>query len=429
MGGWRDTVRLPGAPAPAAPKSWRDTVQQPQSPLAEAWAHPIQPNSQDFQPTEEMPVQRTPAQAVTTLAGMAGGGLVDTAGLAGYLGRQGVNAAAGAFNGYNNAPEGGKMSGALKGAGIAAGLGTAAEGVAAAAPPAADYLMQKAVGMRQFLSGAGTRLLDMVGPGTKSAMKQAIDAAGPGAEAAVQDAASKVSPADPQELANLIKGRASAHVTPDSGDMYNPAIPATIAAKAEHIAAMGGAEAGSPAITTTRTSSILDASGRPIEQTVTTPATAPVQGKLTGADLVSLKRQAEGEAGYSAAGTPLQTAEGGMGRATGNWAREKLGPETGEALANQQALVLGSKALSRPTNPQQGLPLTTLAAGMAGSKGGLIPAIADAATAQLARTPLATSMAAYGAKNLVTPAAKALRSGAGTTLYNAFFGGQSGNGQ
>jgi hypothetical protein len=246
------------------------------------------------------------------------------------LGRIGIGAVSGAAQNAADRNDARPMAekagwGAVRGGSLATG----GELVAKGGNKLADWLMQKAVGMKKFLPGAGNTLVDEGMWGTKNMMANQVGPKLDAAEEALQSAAGSLpGKADPKELANNMFARGQQRfVTPDSGS----------------------------------TSPLVQGDLDKVIDIASQTEKLPLQ---SGRDLVSIKRQGDW-GGYTASGTPATALDSELGRMQGDWARSKLGDmsqglETTvpDILKREQALTLAKKGLTRPdslsSNPISG---------------------------------------------------------------------------
>ena len=334
-------------------------------------------------------------------------GAMPVEGVGSLLGRAAIRSGIGAATGAASAPDGSRTAGAVTGGIAGPVLGAAGDTAASAGGSLADWLSQKSVGIRKYIPGVGTRLLDQGVYGTKQGMEDTVRGALPGAEQAVQDAALGItSKFDPETFASAVQAKAKNYITPDSGDTLNQAEIQKIHDTAERLRSMGSDSGES------------------------TADVANTQ-QLTARDVLSLKRQADNDA-YLASGNKGASLDAELAGVIGDTARSQLneasGGATGEALANQQALIKAKQSLNRPETVRQGVPMSTLfGSSIGGGVGGLPGAAAGAGVAQAARSPLVQSVTAKGLNE-----ASPLAQGAGRlspSLMNLLYGNSSGGAQ
>lgn len=247
-------------------------------------------------------------------------------GPAGALARIGVGAAAGAAENATNRNDPRSLlerstMGALRGGTIGAG----GELVAKGAGKAADWAMQKAVGIKKYIPGVGNTLVDEGMVGTKNMMAGQAESRLAAAENELQNAAASIPGTRPtNQLADAATQRGNKLVTPNSG-ITLPTVQGDLD-KANDLAGW-----------------------------------LRKQQPQTARDMVSLKRQGDWGS-FTKAGDQATSMDADLGVAVANAARGELadmskGLQTTipDILKREQALTLAKKALERPETIPQGV--------------------------------------------------------------------------
>lgn len=256
-----------------------------------------------------------------SIENMAGARLLAPA--ASAMGRIGQNI------GMSGARAAGDTEGSLvdkaKAGGLAAflggGLSAAGEGVSAAGNKLADYLMQKSVGMRKNTPGVGNRLVDQGVWGTQKGMANQMETKIPEAEEAVQGVVNGMEGSVPSaSIADELSRKGQKFLNPDSGNPF-PGKEASYGLVKDTAESVGG------------------------------------MGNLSPQALLKLKRASDYE-GYTASGTPATSLKAELEQVQADKARGLLSEMSGgaskEALADEQALILANKALTKPETIHQG---------------------------------------------------------------------------
>lgn len=243
---------------------------------------------------------------------------------------------------------------------LGGGMSAAAEGVSAVGSKLGDYLMQRSVGMRKNTPGAGNRLVDQGVWGTKNHMTSQVESKLPEAENTVQEIVSGLpDKADPSEISAAVASRGDKFVLPN-GEIPPNVQPdaAKVQSAAKGISQLGGYQPEVPS------SSYEAVTGRtqygdPVSEARTTPGTPEKKGSLSMQDVLGLKRQGDW-VGYTNSGTPASSLDSELGRAQADASRSILERASGgaskDALADEQALILAKKALTKPETIHQGGP-------------------------------------------------------------------------
>lgn len=239
--------------------------------------------------------------------------------------RIGVNTAIGAVRGAMKEPAEGetRLGNAGSEAALSGGLAAGGEAIGSGSSKVADWLMQKASGMKKYIPGVGTRLVDQGLAGTKSMMANQVDEALPEAEKKVQGIVKGIPEnIEPHSLKDAIMRQG------DRFKLSTGEVPSNVKPymdKVRHTA-----------------ESFSDLTG----------------GKMSAEDLLRIKRQGDW-LGYSASGNPATSLEADMGRAQADEARNLLSGLSGgaskEALADEQALLLAKKGLNKPESIHSGI--------------------------------------------------------------------------
>lgn len=264
-------------------------------------------------------------------AGEAGGAIASGIATGSALPRGALSLAAqGLGTGFAQKPEGEDSLEARAGnAGtmgmVSTALGGAGKAMSASGNKLADWLMQKSVGMRKNIPGAGVRLVDQGVGGTKGMMQSQVSDKLPEAEARLQ-ALLQGAPgkASADELSSAIAARGKRFQLP-SGE-----VPGNVAKDFESVQQAAG--------------DIRKLGG----------------GQLSPQDLLSLKRQGD-YVGYTASGNPATSLQAELGQTQADKAREMLSRMTegasANALADEQALIMARKGLDRPESLGAGMSL------------------------------------------------------------------------
>jgi len=270
------------------------------------------------------PMSTLMKMGVTPVGGLAA---LSTDGL-GVVGKASMNAGGAGLQKYlSNLISGNSDRTQGVGGAMALGGGSSltADGLSAGAGKLADWLQQAASGMTKYRPGIGTNLINQGVWGTKNGMANQVSEMLPAKEQEVQQAVAG------------IKGNADAQGIGDAisrvGNKFN--LPST-----------GGVAPGM----------------EPYAQKVSDAAGAYQSmgegGELTPQDLLTAKRQGDW-LGYTNSGTPATSLEAEIGQAQADKARSMLSDmsegETARKLADEQALILAKKALTKPDAIPNGL--------------------------------------------------------------------------
>lgn len=190
----------------------------------------------------------------------------------------------------------------------------------------ADYLMQKAVGMRKYFPGIGNELIDQGLIGTKNRMASQVEEKLPEAEAKLQEIIKGVKGTHPaSQIADDVALRGSRFTLP-SGEVPSNVLPELekVRKASESIGSLGKYSGG----------------------------------QLSAPDLLALKRQGNW-LGYTAAGNPATSLEAELANTQASSAREALekltSGESKKALRVEEALLKAKTPLTKPDTISQGL--------------------------------------------------------------------------
>lgn len=268
------------------------------------------PNSNVVQgtPPMAMPVGQAP-DALMKIASFLG-----KSGALPSLARAGTNAAIGG------------IQGGLPGAAMGGALSVGGDALSGASGKVADYLAQKAVGMRKYIPGVGNDLNDLNVWGTRKGMAGDVPDKLAQQEGKLQDlAASLKGNVNSKDLSDAVSQHAKRFQLA-SGEVPLNVKPEMdkVRATAEGLSGLNG-------------------------------------GQLGAEDLIRLKRQGD-YLGYAASGNPATSLEADLGRAQADQARKSLSDlsqgqdETvPEILRKEKALILANKALDKPDVIHQGV--------------------------------------------------------------------------
>lgn len=250
--------------------------------------------------------------------GMAAAPMMEGAGLLSQMATQG--GAAGLQKYFSNLvdqkqdPTEGVVGNTALGALTQGGLGVASKG----ATKLADWLQQAASGMTKYRPGVGNNLVDQGIWGTKNSMANQVAEALPAKEQEVQDAVSSISGnSDVQPISDAISSLKGKFLQPSTGEAAPrmAGYAQKVSDAADEFSSMGEG------------------------------------GEATPQDLLSFKRQGDYDA-YTNSGNKATSLEAEIGQAQADKAREMLSSlsdgETARKLADEQALILAKKSLTKP---------------------------------------------------------------------------------
>lgn len=270
------------------------------------------------------PMDTLMKMGVTPTGGLAA---LSTDGL-GALGRASTNAGSAGLQKYlSNAVN--NDSDRTQGVGGAMALGVGgsltADAASAGSGKLADWLQQAATGMTKYKPGIGTNLINQGVWGTKNGMANQVSEMLPAKEQEVQQAVAGIKGnADAQAIGDAISRVGNKFSLPSTGD---------VAPNMEPYA-----------------QKVSDAAGA--------YQSMGEGGELTPQDLLTAKRQGDW-LGYTNSGTPATSLEAEIGQAQANKARSMLSDmsdgETARKLADEQALILAKKSLTKPDTIPNGL--------------------------------------------------------------------------
>lgn len=270
------------------------------------------------------PMSTLMKMGVTPVGGLAA---LSTDGL-GVLGKASTNAGSAGLQKYlSNLVNG--DSDRTQGVGGAMALGgggsLALDGIAAGTGKLADWLQQAAAGMTKYKPGIGTNLINQGVWGTKNSMANQVADMLPAKEQEVQQAVAGIKGnADAQDIGDAIS---------NVGNKFK--MPST-----------GGVSPG------------MDSYAQKVNDAADAYQSMGEGGELTPQDLLSAKRQGDW-LGYTNSGTPATSLEAEIGQAQADKARSLLSDmsegETARKLADEQALILAKKSLTKPDSIPNGL--------------------------------------------------------------------------
>lgn len=308
-------------PSDAQPRS---SIQVPSGPRGAA--------QQDIADLQDMPqgLKNGFAKVFAGL-GLGGAGSLATSGLTGIAGiaaRAGANAGSAGLQKYfsnildkKQDPSEGVVGNSLVGGGLSLG----ADAVSSGASKLADWLQQAASGMTKYRPGVGNNLVDQGIWGTKNGMANQVAEALPAKEQEVQNAVAGISGnSDSQPISDAIRRLGEKFKLPSTGEV--------------------GAN--------------MSGYAQKVNDAADEFASMGEGGELTPADLLATKRQGDW-VGYTNSGNKATSLEADIGNAQADKAREMLSNmsdgETARKLADEQALILATKALTKPDSIPNGL--------------------------------------------------------------------------
>jgi hypothetical protein len=270
------------------------------------------------------PMSTLMKMGVTPVGGLAA---LSTDGL-GVLGRASTNAGSAGLQKYlSNLVSG--NSDRTQGVGGAMALGgggsLALDTASAGAGKLADWLQQAASGMTKYKPGIGTNLINQGVWGTKNGMANQVADMLPAKEQEVQQAVAGIKGnADAQDIGDAISRVGNKFKMPSTGDV-------------------------SPG---------MDSYAQKVNDASDAYQSMGEGGELTPQDLLTAKRQGDW-LGYTNSGTPATSLEAEIGQEQADKARSMLSDmsegETAKKLADEQALILAKKALTKPDSIPNGL--------------------------------------------------------------------------
>lgn len=286
-------------------------------------------------------------------------------GLAAYLGRAGVNAAgAGAVGAAENPGEGSRVTNAVVAAATAGLSSVAAEGAGSTLGKGADYLMQKATGIKKYVPGIGQRLIDMGVQGSKSGMAEQVGSKYADVEDNIQDLVKGLEGnVSTKEIQDAVNQHTSKFLNPDTG--------APFAGKEPYV------------------NQIRDTA----ESLGNTPNMSPEA-------LLKYKRANDWVARNNS-GNIGASLDSELSNTQANGARSalyKLSPEVQDQMQNERALIMAKKGLSAPDTINKS-PISLSDIGMSGIGGAIGSgpgAVAGLAVSKAAKSPYVQSALAHG---------------------------------
>lgn len=292
------------------------------------------------------------------------------------LGRVGASAAANGLSGFLQKPSGeDTLEARGKDAGVGALIGAGAQGLGEGAGKAGDYLMQKAVGMRKYVPGMGTRIADEGLIGTKGMMARQADTGIQGHEKDLQSAVGQLQGnIEPESLADALRAKAGKY-TPTPGES------GPLPAPSENVKYINAAHDRADEALSRGT--MTPTEGLDISRKVAKPAYNP----LTGDELKGFQNELS------------QTEGGHIKSAIKQMGEDQDLPDVVNSLRGEEALYTAKKGLDRSTRLSDS-PMGLAGSGLAGAVAGYSAPSGHkteaALAAALAASPIGRSTAAQG---------------------------------
>lgn len=299
--------------------------------------------------------------------------------------RVGISGLANAGLGFARKPEEDTLENRGIGALISGGLGVAGQGLGEGASRLGDWLMQKAVSMKNYVPGAGKELANQGVIGTKGMMQNQVAKALPEQEAALQKAVNSLEGViEPDDIAEAVSNRAKGYI-PAPGSSGPLPVP----------------EQNKP---------FVDAALNRANEVMG-------RGNLSPSEALNVSR-AIAKPAYGMTGEPLnsfknklsQTEAGSIKDALKSLGDAQDVPGVRQSLASEAALIKASKGLNKPENLASVLSRSALKAAIGGGAGYQMGGKEGAVAGAALSTPLGLSSmgrAAIGAGKAapyVTPA-------------------------